>query len=230
MAGKAQPDPSPELSSNHGFLMLGMKNLYLCHLPMYSMPAHAFQSIVQAEIEDSIWENYLKIKRETPSKPLIILNDKPMSLEELVNSDSFHGLVFFANENGDPIPPTLGSTKVIVKRKLFFEQLFKDRPDYPQNLEYYLFGTNMDWHLSHCISKAPNFEQELDISILGNDEVVADGIAKISFPSEIEKSRQPVKSDPLTKNKYTVTIQNGKELEISILNKFWINNSMLNLE
>jgi len=99
MAGKTKPDPSPELASNHGFLMLGMKNLYLCHLPMYSMPAHTYQSIVEAEIEGSIWENYLKIKRETPSKSLIILNDKEMSLEGLVNSNSFHGQMFFANEN-----------------------------------------------------------------------------------------------------------------------------------
>ena len=229
MAGKTKPDPSPEISANHGFLMLGMKNLYLCHLPMYFMPAHIYQSIVEAEIEDSIWENCLKIKRETPSKPLIILNDKPMSLEGLVNSNSFLGQIFFANENGDPVGATLGSTKVTVKKKLLFEQLFENSPDYPENLEYYLFGTNMDWHLSHYISKAPNFEQELDISILGTDEVTVNGITKISFPSEKEKSRQPIKSDPLIKNEYTVTTQNGKELEISIVNRFWINNVMLNL-
>ena len=230
MAGKTKPDPSPDISANHGFLMLGMKNLYLCHLPMYFMPAHTYQSIVEAEIEDSIWENYLKIKRETPSKPLIILNDEPMSLEGLVNSNSFLGQIFFSNENGDPVGATLGSTKVTIKKKLLFERLFKDSPDYPENLEYYLFGTNMDWHLSHYISKAPNFEQELDISISGTDEVMENGITKISLPSEKEKNRQPIKGDPLTKNEYTVTMQNGKELEISIVNRFWINNAMLNLK
>lgn len=229
MAGKTKPDPSPDISANHGFLMLGMKNLYLCHLPMYFMPAHTFQSILEAEVEDSIWENYLKLKRENPSKPLIVFNDKPMSLEGLVNSNSFLGRVFFANENGDPVGDTLGSTKVTIKKKLLFEQLFKNSPDYPVNLEYYLFGTNTDWHLSHYISKAPNFEQELDISILGTEEVKENEITKISFPSEKEKSRQPITSDPLTKNKYTVTMQNSKEFEISIVNRFWINNAMLNL-
>lgn len=228
MAGKTEPDLSPELESFHGFLMLGMKNLYLCHLPMYSMPAHTYQSIVKAEIENSLWENYLKIKRETPSKPLIILSEK-MSLEELVNSNSFPGEIFFSNEDGDPEGRTLGSAKVIIKKKLLFEQLFKDSPDYPENLEYYLFGTDTDWHLSHYISRARNFEQELDISISETNEIIEDGITKISFPSEIEKSGQPIESDPLTKNEYTVTMQNGKELEISIVNRFWINNAMLNL-
>ena len=85
---------------------------------MYFMPAHAFQSILEAEIEDSNWEKYLKIRRENPSKPLIILSDE-MGLEELVNSDSFHGLLFFANKDGDPVGDDLGSTKVIIKKKTF---------------------------------------------------------------------------------------------------------------
>lgn len=230
MAGKTKPDPSPEMSANHGFLMLGMKNLYLCHLPMYFMAAHTYQSILESEIEDSVWENYLEIKRENPSKPLIILSDKPMSLEGLVNSSSFFGQIFFANGHGDPIGDPLGSTNVIVKKKLLFEELFKDSPEYPENLEYYIFGTDGDWHLSHVLSKAPNFEQELDISISGTDGIMENEIAKISFPSEKEKSRQPITSDPLTENKYTVTMQDGKEFEISIANRFWINNEPLNLQ
>jgi hypothetical protein len=227
MAGKTRPDPSPELEASHGFLMLGTKNLYLCHLPMYFMPAHAYQSIVESEIEDTAWENYLKIKRENPSKPLIVLNDERMSLERLVNSNSFSGLIFSANEDGDPVEE-IGSTKVIIKKKLLFEQLFKESPDYPENLEYYLFGTNMDWHLSHFTSKWKNFEHELDISISGTNKVMENGITKISFPSVKEKSRQPISSDPLTDTGYTVTMQNGKEFEISITNRFWINNKPLN--
>jgi hypothetical protein len=228
MAGMTMPDLSPEISSNHGLLMLGVRKLYLCHLPMYSMPAHTFQSILETEIEDSVMENYLKIKRETPSKPLIIFNETPMSLQELVNSEDFSGPIFFANDHGDPMGDSLGSTKVIIKKKLLFEQLFKNSPDYPENLEYYLFGTNMDWHLSHFLSKAPNFEQELDISIPGTDEVMEAGITKISFSAGKEKSRQPITSDPLNDNQYTITMQNGKEFEISITNRFWINNEPLN--
>jgi hypothetical protein len=229
MAGKTKPDPSSEISASHGFLMLGMKNVYLCHLPMYFMPAHTYQSILESEIEGSVMENYLKIKRENPSKPLIIFNDTPLSLEKLVNSNSFYGPIFFANENGDPVGETLGSTKVIIKKKLLFEQLFKDSPDYPENLEYYLFGTDKDWHLSHFLTKAPNFEQELDISITGFDHVMKTGTIKISFPSEKEKNRQQITSDPLAKNEYIVMMQNGEELKMSIINRFWINNQPLNL-
>ncbi|MGB9169137.1 MAG: hypothetical protein WCB31_09450 [Nitrososphaeraceae archaeon] len=48
----------------HGFLMLGTEKLYLCHLPMYHMPAHSFQTILEAEIDRAGMDNYLRIKKE----------------------------------------------------------------------------------------------------------------------------------------------------------------------
>jgi hypothetical protein len=38
------------------------------------MAAHSFQTILEAEIEASEMENYLKIKNENPAKPIIVLN------------------------------------------------------------------------------------------------------------------------------------------------------------
>jgi hypothetical protein len=158
---------SPEdLVARHGFLMLGTKNLYLCHLPMYNMAAHLFQTILEAEIEGPEMEKYLRLRNEKPSRPIIVLNESPMVLEEFANSKSFFGEISFANENGDPVE-LLGTTDVNVKKILLFQQLNKNSPDYPEHLEYYLFGTNSDWHLSYLLSKAPNFEQELDVSISG---------------------------------------------------------------
>ena len=60
---------------------------------MYNVTAHSFQTILEAEIEASEMENYLKIKNENPAKPIIVLNKSPMVLEELANSSSF----FWAN-------------------------------------------------------------------------------------------------------------------------------------
>ena len=59
------------LHGHHGFLMLGTKNLYLCHLPMYSMPAHSFKTILEAEIEEPAMEKFLRIKKENPRDPLL---------------------------------------------------------------------------------------------------------------------------------------------------------------
>jgi hypothetical protein len=233
-------DSHVNLVANHGYLMLGTKNLYLCHLPMYNMAAHVFQTILEAKIEASEMEKYLKLRNENRSKAIIVLNTSPMSLEELANSKSFVGEISFANENGDPIGKLLGTTHVNVKKILLFNQLNKDSPDYPEHLEYYLFGTNSDWHLSHLLSKAPNFEQELDISISGNQPNDKESeIFKVSIPSVDERSKQPINKgvdergklimeDPLTRSDYEIVTEKGDRFQVSIINRFMINNTMLN--
>ncbi len=217
------------LVAKHGFLMLGTKNLYLCHLPMYNMSAHSFQTILEAEIEGDEMKNYLRIKKEHPTKPIVIFTRSPVILEELVKLDSFFGPIHFANQSGDPDGDPISETRVNIKKVLLFNKLNKNSPDYPENLEYYMFGTNSDWHLSHFLSKAPNFEQELDISILDNlSNSEESTIIKISVPSVNEKSKQHIKVDPLTQNDYNIETEIGDKHHISIINRFWINNDFLN--
>jgi hypothetical protein len=218
--------------ARHGFLMLGTKNLYLCHLPMYRHAAHVFQTILEAEIEASEMKKYLKLRSENPSRPIILLNQQPMVLKELANSKSFFGEIYFSNQDGDPDPPgsdPLGTTDVKVNKILLFNRLNENSPDYPEHLQYYLFGTNSDWHLSHLLSKAPNFEQELDISISGSEPDNKESeIFKVSIPSVDERSKQPITEDPLTRSDYEIVTEKADKFQASIINRFWINNTMLN--
>ena len=221
-----------QLARIHGFLMLGTNSLYLSHLPMYSVPAHSYQTIIEAEIDEPHMEKYLEIKKENPTKPIIISNTERIPLEKLVNSSSFVGRVTFANEDDDPIGNRLISPDIPVniKKILLFKQLSENSPDYPKHLEYYLFKTDSDWHLSHFLSKAPNFEQKLDISIAGNlsDKIKESKIIKVSIPSLNEESIQPITNDPLNQNDYIIATENGDKIPISFTNKFWINNDPLN--
>jgi hypothetical protein len=195
------------------------------------MPPHVFQTILEGEIEESEMEKYLRLKKENPARPIIVQNHQSeMILEDLANSGSFFGRICFANESGDPIDNnSISETNVKVNKILLFNQLNKNSPDYPEHLEYYLFGTNSDWHLSHLLTKAPNFEQELDISITGNlSDNKESEIFKISIPTEAERSRQPIKNDPLDRSDYEIVTEKTDKFQISIINRFWINNSMLN--
>ena len=229
---------SKQMLSSHGFLMMGTEKLFSCHLPMFFMPNHSFQVILEIEIGGNDIETYLKTRKENPGKPLIIMNNTKMLLEDLVNSGSYKAAGYFANENGDPIGnPFIESTTVTVKRKLLFESL-NPNAEYPENLTYYLYGTNSEFHLSHLLSKAPNFEQELDVTLSSNisDKIkeLDTEIVKISIPSLNERSNQPITIDPLTQSEYIIRIDDVDDKpvdtsgKIEIINKFWINNDSLN--
>jgi hypothetical protein len=230
---------SQEQPAMHGFLMMGTEKLFLCHLPMFFATPHSYQVILEASLAsprvNSDRDTYLKTKSENPGKPLIIMNKKPTLLKDIVNSHSFLADAFFANDNGDPDPanhPFITSTNVNVDKPLVFEHLDPAKPDYPDNLTYYIFGSDYEFHISHLLTKAPNFEQELDVTLSGDisNKINQSNskITKISILSEKEKSRQPIKKDPLTQSEYTVTMDDGTTGKISIGDKFFINNASLN--
>src|SRR5215211_4441496 len=108
---------SKQMPRLHGFLMMSIKNLFSCHLPMFFMPNHSFQIILEIEIGGNDIETYLKARKEKPREPLIIMNNEltPMLVEEIVNSSSYKAKLSFANKDGDPIgPPIIESTTVTV--------------------------------------------------------------------------------------------------------------------
>jgi hypothetical protein len=203
---------------------------------MFFMPDHSFQVILEVELDNNSNITYIKTRKENPDKPLIIMNNKSMLLRELVNSGSFDAKICFANEDGDQEgSPIIKSTTVTVKKKLLFESL-NPNTEYPEILTYYLYGSGQEFHLSHVLSRAPNFQQELDVTLSGDiiDKIneLDSEILKISFPSLKERTNQPITIDPLTGPEFTIGMDNRPEMsgKIKIINKFWINNNPLNSE
>ena len=202
---------------------------------MFLAAPHSYQAILEVSLESSDKEAYLRTKNQNQGKPLIFLNKKPSFLKDIVNSHSFLADGYFANQNGDPDPanhPFMASSNVSVDEILVFERLDPTKPDYPDDLTYYIFGSNSEFHLSHLLTKAPNFEQELDIRLSGDIpnkiNESKSKITKISIPSEKEKTRQPINRDPLTQSEYAVTMEDGTTGKVSIGDKFFINNASLN--
>jgi hypothetical protein len=225
---------SQQLAALHGFLMMGTEKLFLCHLPMFFSPPHSFQAILEASLPTNDKETYIATKSQNPGKALIIMNQKPASLKDITNSRSFLADAFSATDSGDPHgDPFIKSVTVAVDKPVVFEQLNAAKSDYPEKLTYYLFGKNSNFHLSHLLTKAPNFEQELDVTVSGEISNKTKGldseVTKISIDSLNEKNMQPIDKDPLTESEYKIIMDDGTTGKVSILNKFWINNGPLNM-
>ena len=96
-----------------------------------------------------------------------------------------------------------------------------------------MYGTNTEFHLSHLISRFPNFEQEIDIALSDNILNKIKGanfeIVKVSISSINEKNNQPITYDLLSQQEYPIMMDDGTIGNILIKNKFWINNGPLNM-
>jgi hypothetical protein len=223
-----------ETPAGHSFIMMGTTNLFICHLPMFYMPKHSYQAILEVELPKSDKNTYLNTRRENPGKPLIITNSDLMLLRDIVSSNSFQGYASFADPDGTPLDNFIESTLVTKKKTILFEPL-NSNSQYASSLTYYLYGSESDFHLSHVLTKAPNFEQELDVILSGDisSKVMEPNfvLAKVSIPPlndspSLDKSRYPI--DPLTKKEYQVTMDDGTTGGISVTANFFINNWSLN--
>jgi hypothetical protein len=124
---------------------------------------------------------------------------------------------------------------MVTKKKTVLFETLNPNSQYPASLTYYLYGSNSDFHLSHVLTKAPNFEQELKVILSGNvsSKVKEPNfvLAKVLIPSfkdspSLDGSRYP--KDPITKKEYQVTMDDGTTGGVSIRFNFFINNWSLN--
>lgn len=201
---------------------------------MFSMPKHSYQAILQVELSKTDKDAYLTTRNNNPGKPLIITNKNQMLLRDIVNSTSFSAFASFADADGNPLGNFIDSTIVTKKKTVLFEPL-NPNSQYPENLTYYLYGSNSDFHLSHVITKKPNFQQELDVTLSGDvSNKVKDPnfvLTKLLIPSltdipSLDASGYPKES--LTLKEYQVRMHNGTTGRISVVNNFYINNWSLN--
>jgi hypothetical protein len=215
----------------HGFVMMGMAKIFFCHLAMLHVNNHRYQLIFPAEIGANDMEVYLKTRKENPNKALIIGNHNPMILKDLIAAGSFLADAYIGMPDSTSKPfltPTVN-----VKTPLLFQHLDPDAEDYPEYITYYIYGTDSELHISHLISKAPNFQQELDIKASSSvsDRIKnKSGIIKISIPSMDEKKIQPIRDDPLTEQQYNIRMENGSINMIEIQSKYWFDITMLNMK
>lgn len=230
-------NPPQETPDTHSFIIMGSGNLFICHLPMFLMPNHSYQAILEVQLPKTDKDTYLTKRNEYPAKPMIITNSSPMFLRDIVNSNSFSAFASFADPDGNPLgDPFIKSTMVTKKKTVLFEPL-NPNSQYPASLTYYLYGSNSDFHLSHVITKQPNFEQELDVTLSGNISNIVNEpnfvLVKVLIPSlndspSLDGSGYPKDPFNLNQKEYQIRMDDGTTGGISVRNNFFINNWSLN--
>jgi hypothetical protein len=162
---------SPMISDSpdqHGFVMMGTQTLFLDHLAMFPMANHRYQLIFRATLPQNVITQYAVDRARNPSVEYILGNTKAdlVSLPELHTggrtsflADIFRG----APEDPNTTPPLIHNVLVEIKQIVTFRP-FDDLFSYPAFLTYILYGEGTEAHMSHYMSRDPDFQQCLDLA------------------------------------------------------------------
>jgi hypothetical protein len=183
----------------HRWVVFGTDTVYLSHLSMFSMPEHAMQVIVEAEFAErdgSPSSAYIDDRRNHPKQKLYTLDPAVFALPDILPADgrSPRRTTLEADlyrnhvEQAKTKPEVIGSgLEVRIKHVVHARRYDPDaRP--PSNLEYILFGTGKEPYLAHFITRPPDFDQIIRVTIDHDlpDEQLANG-CQLTVPNRANK-------------------------------------------
>ena len=197
-------DASGDPPGGHGMVVLGAGTVFLSHLPMF-MAVHDYQVILEAEFvgPDGLPEEaYAVDRKDHPDQKLYTLAPRPFVLPDILPRDdkpprlsSFRGNVFrnhFERKATDP--EQIAQDVVVNVKNVVHGRKFDPAAERPKNLEYILFGRVGDIYLAHLISRPPDFDQLIRVTVDHelSDENLARGLP-LSVPDRSNSSSERVR-------------------------------------
>jgi len=160
----------------HNMLMVGKEALFLSHLPMFkphnSDSPHRYQVILEATLAKAAGDPqaaYANDRTSHPATRIYTLSPRQFVLPQLSSATANPSLTTFKadvfrghlEKEGERI---VEETDVSIKNVIHFREFEPAAPKLAQ-LQYILFGKGSELFLAHFISRPPDFDQVISISI-----------------------------------------------------------------
>lgn len=207
------PPPIEDEPGFHGFFMIGMQTLYLSHMPMFTVQRHMYQVILRATLPPEIMDEYRAGRKAGPTAPYNLNNsaDDAFALPELSSGrrKSFEADIYkdYSNEDGQPVgDPFAKEVPVTVDQIVQLRHFNFDHPR-PEHLNYIIFGSGTEAHLSHYIARDPDYQHIVTLGSVPDWllPIQVEGSSVLTF-SSLPSLPVPC-SDPLTEPSYQVLFQ-----------------------
>jgi len=161
--------------ATHNMLILGMKSVFLYHLPMFSFKGftspHRYQIILEANFTQqgkSIQDAYFKDRAQFPRT--YSFGPEPFAFS---SADDFpktlKGTIFRGHLEKKGSTPILKDVVAEITTIVWFQELnlYTEFPQQPSRLQYIVFGSKEELFMAHLIYKPPDFDQILSAEDTG---------------------------------------------------------------
>lgn len=161
--GPPQSGHGPHLKHLHGFVTGGRSSqkLYMTHTPIIADPRHHFQIILEGSLPDKVQAKaYDDLRASAYGDGRTDIFHEHLSLLDIGNGtikELPDAVVTYQPEGSNVVVPGLDSpVRVKIDRLLHFHTFDPDA-DYPDGLEYLIYGDEQDVFIDHFINRAPGF-------------------------------------------------------------------------
>ncbi len=221
-----QQPPAPTCGV-HNQMMVGEQTIYLSHLPMFMFNPdrheHNFQVILEVALTepDNAQETYVADRRENPDQRMYTMSPDKFEMVELdprhPRRHSLTGTVYRGHlERGGK--PLIDRAVAQVVNIVYFHQFERNAKPLAQ-LEYLLFGKAPEFFLAHVITRPPDFDQILSVTVSG-DSLTADDLrrgVRVTIPGRANTAHTRIKAgERVTGQAQLAGAQAGQPLELQL--------------
>jgi hypothetical protein len=174
------PQTRTPLPAVHNMLIIGMKTIFLYHLPMFSYKGfdspHRYQVIIEATFRAEgrdLQTTYFADRDRNKGFSFYTLNPEKFVLTELRDGSrkSFKGTIFrghLEKPSGTRIELNgVKEVEVDVQKLIYFKELIPNARTSLRQIEYILFGSELELFMVHQLTKPGDFDQILSIEDQG---------------------------------------------------------------
>ena len=154
--------------------MLGTNSLFLCHLTMYKWEEHKYQLVLEAKLPDWAMAEYRRLRAAYPTESFF-LGNSPRDLftvpavqagdRTAFLADIFRGIPqkpAYDHWPWDGVTPVIANVPVAIERIVHY-RLFASTMRFPETLNYLLFGSGTEAHMTNWQTKEPDVDHILSL-------------------------------------------------------------------
>jgi hypothetical protein len=203
----------------HGMLVFGTSQLYVSHLPLFGSP-HDYQVIMEVDFDDESKAKYTESLKTLASDGETYHSIEPEAfvLPEMISDmDSFSATLYRGHfERGGK--ELVSNVTVTKKRVIQFHKFGKDDKR-DEKARWSLVGNVNEQFLVHKISARPDFDQIMQVSVVGSVAKELDIEGGMLLTSKMENS--PVDISKLEEG--TLTLFDGKKkIDVSKMSPIYL--------
>lgn len=219
-------DEEPDI---HGFVLLGEQVVYGGHLAMFTMAAHRYQVVASFGFAPDALKTYTAAKKATPSATYVVVNKEKLLLPKMLADRKFAGSILKVVGNDLAHAETIVPDTQVDITAVLYDRPFQDSDAYPPKPTYLVFGTGPETHATHYMTKSPDYQLLVDVSLADSELTAAELAAGVLVElQDVQENHTPT-TTPIPPGKVVRALSaQGKKVTLTVTDTQWFDTKELN--
>jgi hypothetical protein len=213
----------------HGFVLMGDQPVYGGHLAMFTMAAHRYQVVATFGFSAEVTKAYVDAQQAAPTATFVVVNEEKLLLQKMITDRTFTGTILkvVGNDLGHPTTIVSGVTAEITT--VLHNRPFRDTDEYPPKPSYLLFAHGSQAHVTHYMTKKPDYQLLADVRVVESDLTAAELAAGVLVEfQDVEENHTPSTTPIPPGTTVKALSAQGKKATLTVTSTRWFDTRELN--